>query len=89
MAYGYEWDETKREANLAKHGIDFSEVERFEPRASVVVPDHRRDYGEDRFRAYFRMDGEGRALTFTWRGQRIRVISLRRAREREMRRYGL
>jgi uncharacterized DUF497 family protein len=89
MAYTYEWDETKREANLAKHGIDFAEVEGFEQLASVIVPDRRRDYGEDRFRAYFRLDGEGRALSFTWRGQRIRVISLRRAREREMRRYGV
>ena len=26
----YEWDEQKREANLVKHGVDFTEVENFE-----------------------------------------------------------
>ena len=45
--------------------------------------------GEERSRAYFRVAGAGRALSFTWRAERIRVISLRPAREREMRRHGL
>jgi uncharacterized DUF497 family protein len=89
MAYDYEWDDAKRTANLVKHGIDFLEVEDLDLLAAVIVEDRRRDYGEDRFRAYLRVEGSGRALTFTWRGGKIRVISLRRAREREMRRYGL
>lgn len=89
MAYDYEWDEGKRAANLEKHGLDFAEVESYDLLRAVVVADRRRDYGEDRYRAYLRIGGAGRALSFTWRGQRIRVISLRRAREREMKRYGL
>jgi uncharacterized DUF497 family protein len=89
MAYDYEWDDAKRATNLAKHGLDFVEVVGFDLLAAVIVEDRRRNYGEARFRAYLRIDGSGRALSFTWRGDRIRVISLRRAREREMRRYGL
>ena len=29
MNSGYEWDETRRQANLAKHGLDFETVRRF------------------------------------------------------------
>lgn len=89
MAPEYEWDEAKRLANLDKHGLDFAEVQAFDFLGAIIVPDHRRNYGEARFRAYFRVEGTGRALSFTWRGERIRIISLRPAREREMRRHGI
>lgn len=89
MAYDYEWDEAKRLANIDKHGLDFAELGSLDLLAGVVIPDRRRDYGEERFRVYLRVDGVGRALCFTWRGERIRIISLRRAREREMRRHGI
>lgn len=89
MARKYEWDEAKRLSNLEKHGLDFAEVEGLDFLGAVIVPDRRRNYGEERFRAYFRVAGAGRALSFTWRAERIRVISLRPAREREMRRHGL
>jgi uncharacterized DUF497 family protein len=89
MVYDYEWNDAKRAANLVKHGIDFVEMEGFDLLTAVIVEDRRRDYGEARFRAYLRVGGSGRALSFTWRGDRIRVISLRRAREKEMRRHGL
>jgi uncharacterized DUF497 family protein len=88
MMYAFEWDEEKRAANLAKHGIDFAEVVRIDLGSAAIVPDRRHDYGEARFRAYARVDGAGRVLAFTWRDGRIRVISLRRAREREMTRHG-
>lgn len=89
MEREFEWDEAKRLTNLEKHGLDFAEVAGFELLAAVIVPDRRRDYGENRFRAYLRVDGAGRSLSFTWRNDRIRIISLRRARDRELRRYGL
>ena len=89
MVYDYEWNDAKRAANLVKHGIDFVEMEGIDLLTAVIVEDRRRDNGEARFRAYLRIGGSGRALSFTWRGDKIRVISLRRAREKEMRRYGL
>ena len=38
------WDETKRVANLAKHGVDFASVQDFEFATAVIVIDDRRDY---------------------------------------------
>jgi uncharacterized protein (DUF4415 family)/uncharacterized DUF497 family protein len=43
-----EWDEAKRAANLAKHGIDFSLAEQFDFESAKIGPDERRDYGEPR-----------------------------------------
>ena len=88
MVYAFEWDEAKRAANLAKHGIGFADIATFDLLGSVIVADRRRNYGEERLRAYLRHKSVGYALTFTWRGTTMRVISLRRARDREMRRYG-
>ena len=44
-----EWDEAKRAANLAKHGIDFLLAEQFDFEGAKIGPDARRDYGEPRF----------------------------------------
>lgn len=52
-----EWDEGKNEANFAKHGLRFESFEGFDTEPVVLVDD-RRDYGEERFRAFGRIDGE-------------------------------
>lgn len=82
------FDEAKDAANLAKHGLSLAEAEQFELADATVEPDRRRDYGEERFRAFGRVDGEGRCLVFALRSEEVRVISYRRAHEKEMRRYG-
>ena len=56
---------------------------------AVVEVDDRYDYRETRFCAFGRIDALGYCLAFTYRGTVIRVISFRRAHEKEMRRYGL
>ena len=43
------WDDNKRAANLAKHGVDFAAVEGFDWETALTAVDDRRDYGEDRF----------------------------------------
>ena len=43
------WDDDKRAANLAKHGVDFAAVEGFGWETALTAVDDRRDYGEDRF----------------------------------------
>ena len=83
----FTWDERKRAANLAKHAVDFAIVERFAFDTAVVIIDKRKDYGEVRYRALGMIDGRLHALVFTARAERIRVISLRRANERERRNY--
>ena len=83
----FTWDERKHAVNLAKHGVDFAVVERFAFDTALVIIDDRKDYGEVRYRALGMIDGHLHALVFTTRGGRTRVISLRRANDRERRNY--
>jgi uncharacterized DUF497 family protein len=79
----YDWDESKRAANLAKHGVDFSEAEGFEWQTALESQDNRIDYGEDRWVALGFIDNRLYTLIYTRRGDTIRLISLRRANKRE------
>lgn len=45
----YVWDKAKNEANIRKHGIDFSDVPKIFERPVVRNLDSRHDYGEDRW----------------------------------------
>jgi uncharacterized DUF497 family protein len=85
----YEWDEAKNAANVRKHGIGFELVRDFDWSVAVILPDRRSDYGEDRFLAYGRLRGKGYAVVFTPRGERTRIISIRRMHEKELLSYGL
>jgi uncharacterized protein len=80
----FEWDEAKRAANLAKHGVDFEEVRRFDWETAARRPDSRRDYGEVRWRSSGFIGQRLYVLIFTWRGERVRVISLRKANAMEV-----
>jgi uncharacterized DUF497 family protein len=80
-----EYDPAKDEANIAKHGVSLVWATSLEVKA--VVPDGRSNYGEDRFNAYGLIEGVFYCLTFTMRGPIMRVISLRRARQKEYRRH--
>jgi uncharacterized DUF497 family protein len=81
----FEFDPAKDAANIAKHGVSLSWGMDFEFRA--VVKDERQEYGETRFNAFGLIDGVTYCMTFTVRARRIRIISLRRARAKEYRRY--
>jgi len=83
-----EWDEAKRAANLAKHGIDFSLAEQFDFEGARISPDERRDYGESRFIALGFVGTRQYVLIFTMRGEAVRVISMRKANTRESRSHG-
>ena len=85
----FEWDETKYEANLRKHQLAFELVHEFGWDDALIKPDTRFDYGEERFIAYGRIGGRGYAIVYTLRADRARIISLRPAHEKEMRRYGV
>ena len=85
--FRYEWDETKRIANRAKHGLDFGDVTHFEWRGAEVFPDPRKDYDAQRFVAYGRFAGRLCAVVFTDRGPIRRIISFRKANRREQAAY--
>jgi len=83
----YEWDTKKAAANLAKHGVPFERVEFFEWREAIIDEDERFPYDEVRFCAFGKIEGRLHAMVFTIRGRFIRLIGLRKANEREIRRY--
>ena len=83
----FEWDFQKAEANRRKHGVDFADAAAVleDPSALTLEDDRGR---EERF-VTMGMESLGRVLVvvYTWRGERIRVISARRATRPERRQY--
>jgi hypothetical protein len=73
---------------VAKHGLDFADVARADWDNAAVEPDLRFDYGEARFRAFGRLDGELFSIAFTLRSGVVRVLSFRFANRKERRTYG-
>ena len=79
----YEWDEGKRAANLVRHGVDFMAAEDFAWDTAVETIDDRFDYGAARWVALGSIQERLHVLVYThWIGV-IRIISLRKANERE------
>jgi uncharacterized DUF497 family protein len=83
----HDLDEAKRQANLAKHGVDFAEAAQFDWDSAVTVRDVRRDYGEPRLHSTGLISGRLHILIWTPRAAGARIISLRRANPRERRRW--
>lgn len=77
-----EYDEAKRLANIAKHGIDFLDcVEAFADKRSFEIRSDQA--GEQRCLLIGTVKGRIVAVIFTIRGDAIRIISVRRARQKE------
>jgi hypothetical protein len=84
----FEWDADKAAANLRKHGVDFADaVLALEDDLALTVRDPESEH-EERFLT-LGLDPYGRLLVvvYTWRGERIRPISARKATGQERRRY--
>ena len=81
----WDWDEPKRQATLLLRGLDFAMVRDFDLATAVIDLDDRRDYGEARFKATGMIDERLFIVIFAPRGERFRLISLRKANEREKR----
>jgi uncharacterized protein len=83
----FEWDESKRQENLRKHGFDFMDSPEMFMSPMLVVADTRRDYGEDRWIGLGVIKGRIAVVAFTKREGRedrtIRIISLRKALKHE------
>jgi uncharacterized DUF497 family protein len=83
-----DWSEDKRRKNLAKHGLDFADVASIDWPTAIIVEDIRTNYGESRYWAYGFLNGRLHLVAFTRRGNKIRIISFRKANRREVERYG-
>ena len=85
------FDPAKDAANLAKHGVSLTEAAGFEWGTAVVWPDTRRDYGEARMVALGYIGLRIMVLVFVDRPPEQpterRIISLRKANSREVKRY--
>lgn len=89
MAEGdFEWDALKAEANVRKHKISFNQARRvFDGLFALIELDESEDYGEDRYLATGMIDRIVVCVAYTERGERIRIISARKANSDEQRRY--
>ena len=78
-----EFDAAKRDATLKQRGLDMARAEDVFAAHHRTIVDDRRDYGEIRYITVGYLDGRMIVMVWTWRGEAVRVISLRKANDRE------
>ncbi len=83
----YEWDNKKNEENLSKHGLNFADVEIVFPNPHLTFEDTRFDYGEPRFITFGLLEGRIIVVAHTPRSKKTRIISMRKANDREKKIY--
>jgi uncharacterized DUF497 family protein len=84
----FEWDTAKAQTNLRKHKVPFlMACEVFKDSERLERPDRSGYYGEERWTVVGRIEQTILFVVFTQRGQRIRLISARRATRNEQRSY--
>lgn len=82
----FEFDPAKSDSNKAKHGIGFVEAQALWLDSRLLeVPAKTED--EPRFLAIGMIAGKHWTAVFTHRGAKIRIISVRRARQQEVAHY--
>ncbi len=83
----YEWDEAKNVSNIDTHGVSFEAASNFDWDTCTEFEDDRFNYDEVRSTAIGLIQGRLHTMSFTYRGERIRIISLRRSTPQERRMY--
>ena len=83
----FEWDEEKRQANIAKHGIDFVNATGIFEDETVTVEDTRTDYGEKRLISKGMFRGRVYVVIHTERNGVIRLISAWRGGRKDYEQY--
>jgi uncharacterized protein len=81
------YDPGKNELNEWKHGMSLTLAEAIDWSSVWCAPDNRKDYRELREIGYAVIGARLYCVVFTQRDQTIHVISLRKANNREIRRY--
>lgn len=81
------FDPSKDAQNQEKHGVPLSDASHLEWDTLLAMPDDRKDYGEPRMIG-FALTGERLfCVVYVDRGEVRRIISLRKANNREVRFY--
>ncbi|MHB8425234.1 MAG: BrnT family toxin [Gammaproteobacteria bacterium] len=82
----FEYDPAKSRSSRAKHGLDFVEAQRLWDDPDVLeIPAKTRD--EPRFLVIGKIDGKHWSGVITYRGDKLRIISVRRSRAEEVTLY--
>lgn len=81
------FDSSKDAANVAKHGVSLADAMKLEWDDLQAVPDTRRSYGEIRMIGFAPIEDRVFCVVFTDRGGTRRIISLRKANDREAKSY--
>jgi uncharacterized DUF497 family protein len=77
----------KRDVTLAERGLDMARAAEIFDGPTLTVVDDRKDYGEIRQITIGFLDGRMVVMVWTQRGETRRIISLRKANEREQTTY--
>jgi uncharacterized DUF497 family protein len=82
----FEWDERKRADLLLARALDLASAPVFfDGRPVIHQPTPRND--EERWKTTAEIEGAFFTVVWTWRQSSIRVISMRRAHEQEIKKY--
>lgn len=84
----FEWDDEKSETCFRQRGFDFAYCAHafFDPQR-LIVEDTRHSYGEDRYRLMGVIEQRLFVVVYTKRHEVIRIISARKANQREVKHY--
>ena len=80
-------DPDKEDRNLAERGLSLDLAEYLDWATALIWEDTRKDYGEPRYCVLGFIEGRLHSVVFTPREGKPRVISLRKANKREVKRY--
>jgi len=86
-AMDFDWDNAKEQVNQKKHGIDFRTAAKVFLDPYLIEFDDRHAGGELRFNAIGLVEGRMLFVTYTIRGDVVRIISARGAEPHEKRKY--
>ena len=78
-----EFDSAKRDQALAERGLDFARAAEVFASKHFTAEDDRQDYAEDRFVTAGVLDARLVIVIWTPRGEVRRIISMRKANDRE------
>lgn len=83
----FTWSESKRKLNLKNHGLDFVDAPRVFEGVTFTYEDDRFSYGEQRFATLGLLAGIPVSIVHTESEHEIRIISFRKASQREAQIY--
>jgi uncharacterized protein len=81
------YDPAKRAWTIRERGLDFEDAASFFAGWTIDIPDLRRDYGEPRINTVGYLKRRMVVVCWTPRGEDRRIISMRKANDREKARY--